>query len=377
MTYHHSELLFKLSTPTGQWELLYECCQRNMELLSKNANHLDEALAGFALQEHSLPILTILVVKMNSYNPAGPGDPLILRVQEFFDSCNGEQVRYATDLLAFLSHMYTQAMIEIGKPIKAIPFVLKAINKAQLHSAQLTSLHADLCLLALTSKCIKPALGLLDTEITEISKEGGHFDVKYFLLYYYYGGLIYTILKKFDRALYFFEAVLIPQSQAISYIMQAAYKKYVLVSLILHGKFEALPRYTSAIVGRYIRPACTHYRDVVSAYATNCPEELTNVINRHRPLFRADQNEGLLMQVLESLHKKNIQRLTKTFLTLSLSDVATRVHLTGANDAESRVVRMVSFQYIYFSFLLTQSLFFSLRSKMLTYSLQLTKKMVW
>lgn len=31
--------------------------------------------------------------------------------------------------------------------------------------------------------------------------------MKLFLLYYYYGGMIYTGLKKFERALHFFEVV--------------------------------------------------------------------------------------------------------------------------------------------------------------------------
>jgi hypothetical protein len=37
--------------------------------------------------------------------------------------------------------------------------------------------------------------------------QGGHFDAKDFLLYYYYGGMIYTALKNNERALYFYEIV--------------------------------------------------------------------------------------------------------------------------------------------------------------------------
>lgn len=37
--------------------------------------------------------------------------------------------------------------------------------------------------------------------------QGGHFDAKDLLLYYYYGGMIYTALKNNDRALYFYEIV--------------------------------------------------------------------------------------------------------------------------------------------------------------------------
>lgn len=37
--------------------------------------------------------------------------------------------------------------------------------------------------------------------------QGGQYDAKHFLLYYYYGGMIYTALKKYDLALYFYEVV--------------------------------------------------------------------------------------------------------------------------------------------------------------------------
>ena len=37
--------------------------------------------------------------------------------------------------------------------------------------------------------------------------QGGKFDAKPFLLYYYYGGMVYTALKNYERALYFYEVV--------------------------------------------------------------------------------------------------------------------------------------------------------------------------
>lgn len=53
---------------------------------------------------------------------------------------------------------------------------------------------------------------------------------------------------------------------------------------------------------------------------------------------------GLVNQVANALYKKNIQRLTKTFLTLSLSDVASRVGLPGPADAEKYILHMVNIQ---------------------------------
>ena len=43
-------------------------------------------------------------------------------------------------------------------------------------------------------------------------------------------------VKNFERALYSFEVALTTPSSAVSHIMLESYKKYILVSLILHGK---------------------------------------------------------------------------------------------------------------------------------------------
>ena len=67
-------------------------------------------------------------------------------------------------------------------------------------------LSPQLCLLA---KCFKPALPYLDVDMVDICKENGAYDAKHFLCYYYYGGMVYTGLKNFERALYFYEQVVL------------------------------------------------------------------------------------------------------------------------------------------------------------------------
>jgi COP9 signalosome complex subunit 3 len=46
-------------------------------------------------------------------------------------------------------------------------------------------------------------------------------------------------------------------------------------------------------------------------------------------------------QVLSSMYKRNIQRLTQTYLTLSLEDIASSVQLKTPKEAEMHVLRMV------------------------------------
>lgn len=88
-----------------------------------------------------------------------------------------------------------------------------------------------------------------------------------------------------------------------------------------------------------------------------------------------DSNLGLAKQCLVSLHKKNIQRLTKTFLTLSLEDMTERVKLSSVEEAESYILRMVSVKLFPCKVLSLMNLYF--RLKMKRYLHQSIKRMEW
>jgi hypothetical protein len=140
---------------------------------------------------------------------------------------------------------------------------------------------------------VKPALDQLDIDFTEISKENGLYDVKYFLQYYYYGGMIYATQKNFERSVYFFEVVLSTPAVCMSTIMSESFKKYVLVSLILRGTISPLPKYTSQIVMRHIRPRNYQYNELATAYSSNNIQEVSAVITRHLDTFNRVRYSGL------------------------------------------------------------------------------------
>ncbi|CAH1794239.1 unnamed protein product [Owenia fusiformis] len=330
----------------GNYSQLCEFINKHGDTLGKNAGHLDIVLETLDVQRHSLGVLGVLVIKYSL--PSIPDfESLFVQTQDFINNCHGEQIRYATDSFAELSHRFTHHLVERKQAIRGIKLLVKAINKVQLSPNQLTSIHSDLCQLCLLSKCMKPALQFLDVDITEIAKEGGQYDVKHYLTYFYYGGMIYTALKNYERGFYFFEMAVTTQAMAVSHIMMESYKKFILVALILHGKVPTLPKYTSQVVGRYIKHLCHPYHDLANAYATNNPAKLRAEATKHTELFTRDSNMGLVKQCITSLYKKNIQRLTKTFLTLSLADMANRVELSGPKEAEKYVLNMIEDGEIY------------------------------
>lgn len=58
--------------------------------------------------------------------------------------------------------------------------------------------------------------------------------------------------------------------------------------------------------------------------------------------FYQDNNLGLVKQAVSSMYKRNIQRLTQTYLTLSHQDIANRVQLNSPKEAEMHVLQMVT-----------------------------------
>ncbi|MGH0128011.1 UNVERIFIED_CONTAM: hypothetical protein FKN15_062418 [Acipenser sinensis] len=272
----------------GQMTQLCELINKSGELLAKNLSHLDTVLGALDIQEHSLGVLAVLFVKFSMPN-IPDFETLFSQVQLFISTCNGEHVRYATDTFAGLCHQLTNSLVERKQPLRGVGILQQAIDKMQMNTNQLTSIHADLC-----------------------------------------------------------QAITTP-AMAVSHIMLEAYKKYILVSLILHGKVQQLPKYTSQIVGRFIKPLSIAYHELAQVYSTNNPAELRNLVNKHNETFTRDNNMGLVKQCLSSLYKKNIQRLTKTFLTLSLQDMASRVQLSGSQEAEKYVLHMIEDGEIYAS----------------------------
>ncbi|XKL62575.1 hypothetical protein PGB90_002408 [Kerria lacca] len=334
-------------TINGKFIELGEMLNKSYDLLTSELDNLDSLLESFNLENHSMTILAILYVKLSSIRNIAQPIAVFTQLTDFALNADINQLQHVPETFADLFHLYTKTIIEIRKPESGIYTLERAIAKLQEHPSQLTTLHADFCQLCLLSKNFKPALPILNNDITSISKEGGStFDTKSFLLYYYYGGMIYTAVKNFERALYFYEIVITTPAMTVSHIMLEAYKKYILVSLLINGKIINVPKHTSQVLGRFIRPLSQAYSDLATAYQTSNYEEFSLCFIEFKILYR-DKNMGLAKQVLASLYKRNIHRLTKTFLTLSLNDVTNRAKLDGVEQVESYILDMIESNKIF------------------------------
>ncbi|XP_046849535.1 COP9 signalosome complex subunit 3-like [Xenia sp. Carnegie-2017] len=327
---------------------LSELFRKNGEAFLQNATHIDQVVGALDLEHHSFACLTLLAMKV-SFSNCGDFELLFVQIQQCISMSQAEVIQLLKNPLCELCHYLTSQLVNKKQPLKGVQILITAIVKLQKSKSQLTPIHADLMQLCLLAKCFKPALPFLNENIVEIMREDCVDESRQFLLYFYYGGMIFTALKKFDRALFFYEIAITTPASDISYIMLNAYKKFILVSLIEHAKIISLPKYAPQVVAKYLTPSSSCYHELANAFCSSNPSGMNNIVTKYSDEFTADTNMGLVKQVIKAMYKVTIKRLTKTFLTLSLQDMAARVGLNNVDEAENYVLRMIEEGEIYAS----------------------------
>ncbi|XP_020098309.1 COP9 signalosome complex subunit 3 isoform X2 [Ananas comosus] len=284
--------------------------------------------------KHSLGYLYILEAYLSGPISSDQAGGFLLSVVDFINSCSGDQIRLAPDKFIQVCKRLKDQVMQLQVPLQGVA-LRTAIRKLQTSSEQLTTIHSDFLLLCILAKSYKTGLSILEDDILEVDQPRDLF------LYYYYGGIIYIGLKRFRTALECLHNVVTAPMTTLNAIAVEAYKKYILVSLILNGQVPSFPKYTSSTAQRNLKNHTQPYIDLSACYASGKYSDLEAFIQSNVEKFQSDNNLGLVKQVLSSLYKRNIQRLTQTYLTLSLQDIANAVQLKTPKEAEMHVLRMI------------------------------------
>jgi len=181
----------------------------------------------------------------------------------------------------------------------------------------------------------------LNNKIFDIQPDRTGTNPKEMLLYYYYGGMIYLGRKEYEKAYSFFETSLTVPSYALNAIMVESFKKYILTSLLLNGRYTGIPKNASNVVHRHMKLYCQPYLEFATAFDKHDTDKCGLNSAQYLEVYKKDNNNGLIKQCLHALSRNTIQRLTETYLTLSLSDIAKAAKLTGPQEAEKILLSMI------------------------------------
>ncbi|XP_077227765.1 proteasome component (PCI) domain protein [Tasmannia lanceolata] len=305
------------------------------ESLQTEGTRLSPFLDQLDLSKHSLGYLHLLEACTSGPISKEQANEIILLIAKFINSCSEEQIRLAPEKFVSVCKRLKDQVMLFQVPIQGVAPLRTAVRKLQSSSQQLTALHSDFLLLCLLAKCYKAGLSILEEDIFDVDQP------KEFFLYCYYGGMINIGQKRYRKALEYLHNAITAPMAVLNAIAIEAFKKYILVSLIYNGQVPPFPKYTSSIAQRTLKNHVQPYLDLSVCYATGKISELEACIELNMEKFRSDNNLGLVKQVSSSLYKRNIQRLTQRYLTLSLQDIANTVQLENAKQAEIHVLQMI------------------------------------
>jgi len=232
-----------------------------------------------------------------------------------------------------------QAMLKSLLPLRS------AFEKLRENPETLTLVHSEFLRVCLKAKVYHLAAAVLDQPIFDIVNSGNSSSLnsshqltpQSFLSYFYYGALVRIGTREYIKALQLLLVVLTCPASCLSAIQADAYKKYVLVSLKAHGELKPLPIYTSNIMQRYAKSP-SYVLDIAEAFKHSDTAGVERILEEKRAHIEADQNVGLVNQVIASMRRHKIQTLTKTYLTLSLAEIAKEVGMEETQTAEAEAL---------------------------------------
>ncbi|KAK6503283.1 hypothetical protein TWF481_008310 [Arthrobotrys musiformis] len=249
---------------------------------------------------------------------------------DFFSEFDGRQTRLSKDHLLAVLKVLLQFCDACNKPILALRPLEHTITQLNYPTGakMFSSLHTKFVKRCLDARSFRAALAILDVDIEEFPVKGSDKDVTYrdVLQYFLYGSMVYIAMKKWRRASDFLQFVLSypATGNTVSQVQVDAFKKFVLVTLMLEGRNFQLPKSIPAPTARACRTLGRPYEAFATAYATGNPDLLRREAALVKEIFQADGNWGIAEQCLENFRRLGIKALTSTYSTLSIEAIASR-----------------------------------------------------
>jgi COP9 signalosome complex subunit 3 len=171
------------------------------------------------------------------------------------------------------------------------------------------------------------------------------------LEYFFYSGMVYIGLRNWDSALQCLEnAVTYPSERdGVSKVMVEAYKKWVLVSILLEGRLLSLPKSTSSNAAKQYHILAKPYETLAQIFETGTAARLKAEADIGHILWQNDCNTGLVLNVLSAFQKFQIRNLANVYSKISIPEILSQTHsaetgakLSSPQQMESLIQDMIA-----------------------------------
>ena len=168
--------------------------------------------------------------------------------------------------------------------------------------------------------------------------------------------------------------MLVPSSpRVISAVTIEAFKKYIMVSLIEHGRLPSKSPLLLSAIGRSLSAHCSEYLDVAKTFETllsaSDVERTRKEISTHAELWRAvgalnvlciwftcftllwvqcylqNGNDGLMNHVLTSIPRHHLQQLSSIYSTVSIETISKTLSPPSTSaSVQQEITRLVKYR---------------------------------
>ncbi|KAL8950474.1 MAG: hypothetical protein Q9222_003489 [Ikaeria aurantiellina] len=316
---------------------------------------------------NSLPFLYTLLAHFNAGKQKGipVGGPLWSKALEFFERFDPVQIRYVGTEFRRLIIVIRDLAVSARTAISAIKPIRSAILRLDPSGACFTSTHHVFVRLCLEARAFRAAKPVIDQDIYEFPSSfkttSGMFPCSHHdtsagyitdksdlsasmsyqepLGYFLCGAMIYIALKDWQRAIRFLEIVLVaPSRNYASHFQVEAYKKWVLVNLLAHGRVpDSLPKTTSSQVAKQLRTLGKPYEALGDIFRDGLTKEndvrrLNAEIHVGNQKWSADNNLSIVIQTLDAYRQFAIIKLASLYSALPLPEVTLRTSPSSQID---------------------------------------------
>lgn len=270
----------------------------------------------------------------------------------FLVSFDPRQIRYIGEEFSAIVDAVAGSAAQNRQSHLAVGPIATALTRLDPTGSMLTTHHLTLVRLALESRNYTAATQVLDkfilyvpgaptvtkpkylcdlnlspvSFITDKSKLTGKVKYLEVLEYFLYSGMIYMGLRDWDKAHQALEsAVTYPaKDNNVSKVMLDAYKKWVLVGLLLEGKLLPLPKATSNGAAKCYHVMAKPYETIAQIFENGTASRLKSEAEIGVHIWRGDLNHGLMLHVLSAYQKFQIRGLANIYSKISIPEIVSQ-----------------------------------------------------
>jgi len=287
-------------------------------------------------EQNTIGCLYILVARLSA---TAQNAPTLRVIEDFCTRFNPDHARLAPERVTTLAKSIVRAAEGSGNVKYSLKPLRSLLTRYPPNLSFLTTLHPIYLTQCVAAKHFTSALSILSVPIMNIDTKISDLTYNDNLVYHYAGGMALGALKKWREAEEYFEiCVTAPSTSTPASIQLEALKKLTLVQLILYGKTNPMPKYTHQLLLRQLK------NSPYGAFARAYPQPISNLqttVSKDADVFSADNNMGLVKQAVERAPRWLIQKLTSTYLTLGLGDIAKEAKVGSEAEVRAIILDMV------------------------------------